>query len=1635
MQVKNILIGAVIALLTATTVIPTVVAVRLNNKLETLEKSKIAPEKAGSVPVQNMGSVPETTGSVPKAEEPKDAGSVPTNEVAKVVGSVPKEEKTEFHEMKVCRVSYKGDNQIDLILSERPDMEVVRQYVTVEPLASGSLAFREGSNWDSIADKKMPNLVIVGDFAHRTNVTLRVRKGFPMGGVAASSNVVVNALWEDYTYTFQRKDRKPSVEFEHTGRYLPPLGSRSLSLESVNISKVKTDIRRIPSANAVHFLSLDERAYDHINRSWWGKQDEFSKDLAGESWTVTNRLENVLNTAEKFKVSLVPPEGIASNGIFLVSSISVDEETDLAGVSEAWRYHNDVSDTEKFRVVCVTDLGLSVRSIEKDLGVWVTSLTKGVPVPEAQVEVYTKANVLVAKGVTDEKGWCNPKRVDKGDAFAVVVKSADGSDMAFLALANAVDEEYPAGEGDCYLENNACEAFIWTERGIYRHEEKVFFQAIFRNGRGLSPKPFPVSVVLKSPTSRVYAKKTMMMDTDGVLSDDSFAIPADQPSGTWRIEIRTPGKESVRLGSHKVKIEEFAPPQVRVQVKVQDSVKPQEFAFDLQAEHLYGGPAKALRCDGAVVFEDVPFAPEGWKGYSFGNTERALKPNFHRLPKARLDDKGVYRFVAPIWATCGLPRAAVKATGQGTVFEDGGRPATARKSVVCHYYPYYIGTTLTGWLKRPQAGFPKVELACVMPDGKRLPESKRLDVKIVRIDSVYSYKRNAQGWATWHCDRVRVPVVDEMSVRTKPGENTTLSLPIEQCGDYLVTVTDPETDVSFGRQFYLSDWGDENVRAPMANPSVVSLSTDKPFYRVGETPRLVAKSPFAGAALLTVTRDSLVYSEVLTLTNATSEIELRPVEQDWTPNVQVHLSVIQSVEANARRLAVRAHGDTTVCVRPIEREIPVKVAADIVGSGANGQGLKLSVNFEAPGAHQATVTVVDEGINLLTDEQKPDPLDWLGRSRCCWTDKLFDLYGRILPVLGEDRLKVSGVKTGGGAGEDLLGRVSPVGTRRFKPLSRYEANVPVRDGKGAVEFDLPEFVGEVRVTVVACSEKATGSEKLQKKIAPRLIAQPDAPRFVAPGDSFEVTLPLVNRSGKDGDVEWRISAGSVPAGVSGVTRLEDGESTVIRKVLMAPKMPGEMKIVYCAKGFGECHEQTIELPVRPAVPWRETAGVEVLKPGEVWNPGPTSAFCRVTSTLVDSPLAELRSALSWLADYPHGCLEQTTSRIFPLVTAGGILATQASAAASNRAEYVSAGIARVASMIREKDFVMWPDVNYAPWDREVSLYAAYFLVEAEKNGFVAPAKAKEKVMGFLKQWAQSCGNAQSAYACHTLALAGIPERDRMFRLYDDRANLSLLSRARLARAFVLIGDRKRAGVLLENAETPSSVKEAAFLALALLDLDPNDARIPGLVTYLLANRDKARFAWGTTEENAHALLALGAYYAQHPPKGGETKFLCWTRMELPDPEAVRDEQSQITLTRRFLTPEGNPADLAKLSRGDLLVVELTVRSSVERSLADLVIEDLFAGAFEPVHSKIDASLYPFFHAGMHDWVLRSDARDDRMLVFSRHFNIGKDSEVKFCYPIRVVSSGSFALPQVAVEAMYLPQLRARTGAGHLVVRD
>ena len=1534
----------------------------------------------------------------------------------------------------------------ELQFSGMPDLNRLMDYVKIVP-SPGPMT-TDWWGWSK-------SVAFRGAFAARTTYQVTVRAGLPM----ADGRKTVS----EFRRTFTTGDKSQSIEFAARGRYLPAAGARALTVKTVNVTNLVSAVRPVPTRNIVQLLAREEECY----KSYWRTNidSENTAELAEEAVETKIRVPCRLNEEVESVVRVRTFDGASANGVYLVS---VGRE-------------RDGDDMKSHRLVCVTDIGLSVRETPGNLYVWATSLTQGAPLKGVRVTIYGANNMPQGEGVTDADGWCCCEVPESATPFAVVATTPDETDTSFLALRKSLDETLPTGARRGYLDAKGVEAFVWTDRGIYRHDEPIFVHAILRNGKCVAPKPFPVEITLSDPDGRVYARRTRVSDVLGAVADETLTVPGDQKSGTWTLTVKTPGDVGTWLGSRSVKIEEFVPPQIRVKVTAAKDFSSTNLAFDVAAEHLFGGPARELPAEGAVMFADAPFEPKGWKGFQFGDARRRLAPNFTVIGKASLDETGRTTFRAELPANA-RPRAAVKMTAQGSVFENGGRPVSARLVQETHVYPFYIGVALPETV-RQQAKPHACRVALVNPDGTPHAGARKLTARFERIDWVYGLKRNEQGYYEWSSDKVRMPMGEDLEVQVAADGTATLDVPASGWGDYTATLLDPESDVAFSASYWVSGGDDDAlVRTALENPSHVTLALDKPKYYVGDVPRLTMKAPFVGMAWLQVLREGAVYSQVFPLTNATSEVILRPVEKEWTPGVDVALTVVQVAVAGRKHAANRAYGIVPLKAAAREAELSLKVEPHVISAehvaGKKGTGVRVRV--ECPGRPNAVavVTVVDEGINILTDEPVPNPIDWFGETREA-NHPFHDLYNYLLPIV-DGKLKRGGAKTGGGAEGDLFRRISPTPSRRFKPLSLWKKECRFDSrGNAWASFDLGEFVGEVRVTAVAYDAVATGAAATQAKVAPKVVMQPDAPRFAAPGDTFNATVTLSNRSGADGIVTYDVMAGGAVAlakPAHGEVKLaKDAAKTI--SVEVRADAPGEGTLVFVTEGMGEKHSDTIRLPIRPAAAWRQTSETVCIRPNE------TRTFENPATVLPEtaqrafvfsgSPVGELAAALSHLVTYPYGCLEQTVSRVFPLVAAGGILnalPVRETSVANDAKNTVDVGIARISSMVRANDFVMWPDCYTSPWDRDVSLWAAHFLVEADKTGFQVRADVLARVKGFLRHWAMDKSPDVSVYACHILARAGTPDADRMLHWFDRRSDLSVVNRCRLARAYVRTGDRERARELTKTL-APEDVRATAWAVLALLDLDPQDARLPALVTQLGDRRDKASGHWGTTAGNAHALLALGSYYRMHNEETGKpalvlrrdgqlpeemtmkkakrltgggtvtvsntgtgTAYLTAACLSLPAPDAPGEAQG-IGVSRRFLRADGTEFNLETLARGDLVIVELTLAPEANRTYSDLVVEDLLPACFEPDSAPVTKEAYEWIDSQSDalPWELRRDVRDDRVLIFSKKFKAQTGKSVRAHYAVRVVSAGDFVLPGTSVEAMYAPEIRAREPARRITV--
>jgi hypothetical protein len=471
------------------------------------------------------------------------------------------------------------------------------------------------------------------------------------------------------------------------------------------------------------------------------------------------------------------------------------------------------------------------------------------------------------------------------------------------------------------------------------------------------------------------------------------------------------------------------------------------------------------------------------------------------------------------------------------------------------------------------------------------------------------------------------------------------------------------------------------------------------------------------------------------------------------------------------------------------------------------------------------------------------------------------------------------------------------------------------------------------------------------------------------------------------------------------------------------------------------------------------------------------------------PALKLGGALRYVLRYPYGCVEQTTSGAFPLLYLSDIaaLADPERFQKEEVAVFVQAGIDRLLSMQSyQGGFCMWPDGSQPyPWG---SVYATHFLVEADKAGHQVPKDRLEAALKYLERLLSYDEGEESAlplkaYACFVLAQAGRPSSSWTFQLYEERDQLPAYSRFHVAAALELLHEHDLANTITRVEELPplksmasetggllySPVRERAVVLSAYLDMEPENPRVPVLVQKLEGAMKSGR--WDTTQENAFALMALGKYarylgrqkadyhaevfagdvrlaafthndQVQLQPenvggqeigirmKGAGPLYYYWAAEGVPQSGDVAEKDEGLVVRRRFLSREGKNANLSDVPHGELLIVELSIKSA--QPLDNIVITDLLPAGLEIENPRLAGSESISTAAQDALQPMHVDMRDDRLLVFT---NLNSDREYHYRYVVRAVTRGRFRLPPVTAFCMYQPEISSVHGTGEIRVVD
>jgi len=1321
--------------------------------------------------------------------------------------------------------------------------KALEDHLTISPEVSRRIHSEEGE------------LIVTGGFAPGKEYQVTLGKG-----LTAADGAV---LEQDVTETVFVPDLDPMAVFRDQGMFLSRSGYKNLAVKSVNTDTADLIIDRVYLNNLFAFLNFD---YSAMDQSFSGQY--LSHSLGDRLHKVKLSLAGPLNKAATTPVNLEKYIAQQTPGLYRVALTLPGE------------YEGDQ------RFVLITDLGIVAKRGNADILVFTASFSTLASVQDATVRIISDQNQEIARGTTDAAGLfradLTPEILEKNRPYLITVEK--GNDFSFLLFDSFQTDTTGMDVDGRVLSQTGYTAFLYGERDIYRPGETLNGVAMVRDAALKTPAPMPLTLRQTDPQGRKLGETVVKSDERGMVPF-SLPLPGYLITGPYVLELLA-GKD--QIGEYRFQVEDFVPDRISVTVEPgQTMALPgQKLGFAVKSRYLFGAPASELPVEARVRLTKAPFAPKGFEQYSFGDPERSFEDQEFFQSDESLDPDGARTFEAELPLDV-RPPAALSAVITARVREGGGRGVTALARVPVHAYPSYPG------LKRleregREPGKPLVlDYVNVSAAGEEA-KAGELKARLFKDDWQTVLRRDPGG--SFKYDTVRDSrLLDAKTVAAGASRGTVTFTP-PSVGSYRVVLTDTATGASSQVEFFCGGVG----YSPWAleNPARIELVPDKKEYASGETATFQVRAPFAGRMLVTVENEAVRQAFVMDMPGNTGQIRI-PVAPEYMPNAYVTATLVRKAADLSSGSVARAFGVAPLYVDRAEGRLEVIATAP----AEMRPGTPLVVDVTTRSGAALTVAAVDEGILQLIAQKTPDPFGEFYAKRQLGVES-YDIFSMLLPEVPP--LHGKSLAGGGDSLEDLskfLRSESPA-----SKLVAFWSGVVVADGQGKarVSFDVPEFRGAVRIMVVAADGHRFGATDASTRVKSPLSVSPSFPRFLSLEETVDIPVAVRNDTPGPGDF-------AVTLTVTGAASCATPEKTV-------PLAPGEEKTLFfptatgpdegmatfavTASGNGEKASASQELFARSPLPARseiQSGGVEAASTRlDDLAAGYVAGTMRRDIFIGRQPLMRFASNLRTLLQYPHGCVEQTVSKAFPLLYFTDLAKVLAPDVlpGGQPAAMVQAAVKRLASMqIYNGGFSMWPGGQEAvDWP---SVYATHFLAEAKAAGYHVDEDSLRRALRFVaglgknanddgqgddREGEDGAGGAKvSAYALYVLARAGKADIGAMDALRDAGTEaLPADARGLLGAAYAAVGNQKAANALLAGSPPPDTVKrqsggtldsplrDKALYLTALTNAAPNDPRLPKLAA------DTARLFAAvrhpSTQEAAFAFAALGKYYAKQAAK-------------------------------------------------------------------------------------------------------------------------------------------------------------------------
>lgn len=1285
------------------------------------------------------------------------------------------------------------------------------------------------------------------------------------------------------------ESREPSFRIANVGDILSVHGSSNLTLESMNLNNVGVKIFRIYAENLHQILK------DGIGR--YSADSYYGQLLLSQIFPLNfkqNELSKTNFSLKKFLGEKYLP------GMYYIYFYNT--------IKDEYYYYHKLSD----KLISCSDLGITTLYSNKNAcTIWCTSLHNGQPLENVDISVYTNKNHCVLKGKTDKQGLVHltsKEPLPKNEQYNIVYATKE-NDCNFIELENNTWDLVLFDTAGATTTQDDYKVFMTTERGAYRPGETLHLHSIIRDEKRLLCETMPLDIaIFRSDNVEVYREKCNFQNGE---LEFAWNIPAEIRTGFYRAEVVLSGTNN-KLQQYEFQIEEFVPDRytVKVSCNQKEYNLSNEVVVSINATYLNGTPVAGNKVKITADITSLPISYKAYKNYTFGINNKTQSSMIKDEITLDHNGHGQLSFVLPetmpmtTWGNLNIVATLIA----------GGYTTTRTCSSKVYPRNTNIGVRLANGTVIEKNTPLDFQVITVDNAGQKT-EPQTLHACFMHNEWGYYYERRSDGKHSYRYTQKEI-IVEEYDVTTTQGVNpATLTFIPTEYGEYNLYLTD---NTGAKTCFSFETWGGNEI-AKNEN-EFLKLSLDQKMYHVGNNAKLHINAPYDGVALACLVRDKVIETYIVNVENKQADIEFA-IKEEYIPNIYCMVSLVRPV--TIEKGLHRIYGLLPLNIAT-DRELKLSLQHETTVQPEQETTVNITVtDFQEKAVENATVTVVavDEGICQLTNFKSPNPYQYFYGKEALQM-QIADLYSNIIPETMP--------------GDTMNMNLTPLkSTAPLQAIANsvvlWNSNIQTDEqGQAKIKLNIPDYNGKLRIMAWSAKNNCFGAKDSFMTVtspAPLLL---NLPRFAVWEDQFALQATIQNHTGHDAPLKLTVSFDNVCIKSSEndveieknsieISETVLNETEYLVNIPVVVKVGCDLATIHFIGTLGEEKiDKTATLRLRPMFSMMHftqlgtgTIGVpEKIKAKTSLRPE-TSTYKLTVSA---NPNLNLAKYMDELIQYPYGCVEQTTSKAFPLLYYADLLSiaenqdnnvsmTQAKQAVARN--YIMEAIQRLQLMqLNNGGLSMWTQgKSVYPWG---TVYAAHFLVEAKKIGYPIPNAFYDSILNWLYNNMQQNSNQNDQTAQEVIAYSAyvLAQADRLE--YNDISYLMNKQHNSEIEAYYLMGAANKLGynqkidsltygqqqdndvAMSENLH--SVVRDSALSLFILLDIVPDlfnaqTEKEQQIIDYIhkLAQRLSKNINKSNTQENAFVILALGKYanYMQenikNPFKGNvsyQNKIVC-----------------------------------------------------------------------------------------------------------------------------------------------------------------